>query len=90
MRQVTASEAAGWCEGVLYGPDISITRQWRSDSREVAEGDAFAAIKGAKTDGHLYLRSVVERGASLLLIDIDEVDTVFSAIKHLVNQMEGK
>ena len=79
MRQVTASEAAGWCEGVLYGPDISITRQWRSDSREVAEGDAFAAIKGAKTDGHLYLRSVVERGASLLLIDIDEVDNAAAA-----------
>ncbi len=85
MRQVTASEAAGWCEGVLYGPDISITRQWRSDSREATEGDAFVAIKGTKTDGHLYLRSVVERGASLLLIDIDEVDNASLAADNFKN-----
>ena len=76
MKTISASEAAGWCEGVLYGPDISITRQWRSDSREVVKGDAFAAIKGAKTDGHMYIRSVIEQGASLLLVDRDEIPKV--------------
>ena len=35
MRNVKASEAAGWCGGKLYGPDAELRRAWRSDSRLV-------------------------------------------------------
>lgn len=63
------SDAALWCGGKYFGPDAGLCRVWRHDSREVCPGDAFAALKGESSDGHLYLRKAVERGASLLLID---------------------
>jgi UDP-N-acetylmuramoyl-tripeptide--D-alanyl-D-alanine ligase len=69
-----ASEAAEFCGGKLFGPDIQICRQWRSDSRDVAPGDAFVAINGAKTDGHLFILQAIERGAKLLFIDLDKME----------------
>lgn len=76
MRRVTASEAAGWCEGRLYGTDADLSRRWQSDSRDIKPGDAFVAIKGAKTDGHIFLNQVVERGAKLLLVSLAEIDNI--------------
>ena len=43
--------------------DISI------DSRHVGPGDGFFAIRGERFDGHDYLRSAVDKGASILIID---------------------
>lgn len=36
---------------------------YKSDSRKVEPGDLFFAIKGEKTDGHLYIEDVAKRGA---------------------------
>lgn len=38
-------------------------RQVQIDSREVEEGDLFFALKGDKSDGHLYLAEAKARGA---------------------------
>jgi len=73
MPEIRSSEAAGWCGGAHYGPDTYISRPWKIDSRDVAPGDAFVAVKGAKTDGHLYVHQAIERGAQLLLVDMDQV-----------------
>ena len=69
MRIVKASEAAGWCGGKLYGPDAELRRVWRSDSRDVGPGDAFVALRGARTDGHLYIRQTIKQGAAMVLLD---------------------
>lgn len=42
--------------------DVEITRHV-SDSRDVCPGAVFYALKGEKTDGHLYLQQVKEAGA---------------------------
>ena len=43
------------------------------DSREIKEGYLFVAIKGVKTDGHLYIPKAVELGASAVICeDADE------------------
>jgi len=68
------SEAAELCGGKLLGPDIEICRSWRSDSRDVAPGDAFVAINGAKTDGHLFITQAIERGAKLLFVEVDKIE----------------
>ncbi len=73
MRDIRSSEVAEWCNGRLFGPDIQLSRSWKSDSRDIAPGDAFVAIKGAKTDGHLYVHQAIERGAQLLLVDISNM-----------------
>lgn len=75
-RTPRASDAAEWCCGKLYGPDISLTRTWSGDSRELGRGDAFVAIKGARTDGHLYIDRAVERGAALLLVEASKLNDI--------------
>jgi|GEM_PF-1558237 len=42
-----------------------------TDSREVLAGDLFVALRGAFTDGAMYLGEALERGASALLMPFD-------------------
>ncbi len=37
------------------------------DSRSVSNGDIFIAIKGTQTDGHNYIDSAIEQGASVII-----------------------
>jgi len=39
------------------------------DSRQVAPGSLFVALRGASTDGHRYLAQAIENGAAALLVD---------------------
>jgi len=41
------------------------------DSREAFEGCVFVALKGERTDGHLYVRQALERGARLAVVERD-------------------
>ena len=65
----TVSDAAAACGGISYGPEAEAARAWRCDSREVRAGDGFAAIRGAKTDGHLYIKQAAEQGARVVLAE---------------------
>lgn len=73
MGTLMASEAAEFCGGIIYGPDREICGQWRSDNRDVERGDVFAALCGEKTDGHLFVKNAIERGASMVLVNCDKV-----------------
>jgi UDP-N-acetylmuramoyl-tripeptide--D-alanyl-D-alanine ligase len=42
---------------------------WSIDSRTIAPGDCFFALRGPTHDGHDYVASVFERGASLAIVD---------------------
>ncbi len=44
-----------------------------NDSRNVSEGSLFICIKGAVSDGHQYAPQVIEKGASVLVVE-DEVE----------------
>ena len=39
------------------------------DSRKVKPGNLFVAIKGTQVDGHNYIASVIEKGASAILVE---------------------
>lgn len=39
------------------------------DSRNVQAGDLFVALRGEKTDGHLYAQQALQRGASAFLVE---------------------
>src|SRR3989304_8478873 len=39
------------------------------DSRSVSKGTLFVAIKGLKTDGHLYIKNALEQGAAAILAE---------------------
>ncbi|RLB05952.1 MAG: UDP-N-acetylmuramoyl-L-alanyl-D-glutamate--2,6-diaminopimelate ligase [Deltaproteobacteria bacterium] len=38
-------------------------------SHSVKEGDLFVAIKGAKTDGHFFIKEAVKRGAKAIIVE---------------------
>lgn len=76
METAGSYEAAEYIGGRLYGPDARLCRTWRCDSRDVAPGDAFVALKGEKTDGHLYVHQAIERGARLLLVEQSEIENL--------------
>lgn len=40
------------------------------DSRKVAAGSVFVAIKGTQTDGHAYIAKAVEMGAAAIVCDV--------------------
>jgi UDP-N-acetylmuramoyl-L-alanyl-D-glutamate--2,6-diaminopimelate ligase len=39
------------------------------DSRKVTKGSVFAAIKGAQMDGHSFITTAIERGASIIVCE---------------------
>ncbi|MGN0480723.1 MAG: Mur ligase family protein, partial [Lachnospiraceae bacterium] len=47
--------------------DVEITGL-TSDSRKVVAGSVFVCIKGAVSDGHMYLADVIEKGAAAVVI----------------------
>lgn len=54
--------------GRLYGDDV-LVRGVQHDSRRVVPGDCFAALRGARYDGHDFAAEAVSRGAVAILAE---------------------
>lgn len=67
MRPFLLSDAAAWCEGRLLGADASV-RSVTIDSRSVAAGSLFVALRGEQVDGHDFVANAAERGAAAALV----------------------
>src|SRR3569833_3045229 len=61
LDQVRAVTGARWIDA---GESNPLVRGWSIDSRSVAEGDLFFAIKGERHDGHRYISEVLSKGAA--------------------------
>ena len=71
MHQVKISEILQWTDADLVGilgPDIA-PQAVVTDSRSVAEGDLFIALRGERFDGHDFVEAAFERGASAALVE---------------------
>jgi len=44
----------------------------QSDSRKVSEGTLFVAVKGTAVDGHAFIQSAIEKGATAILCEEEE------------------
>ena len=58
------------------GTDDPTIRGVRYDSRQVAPGDLFVALRGANSDGHDFLERAVALGAAALLVEEAPSDAV--------------
>ncbi len=68
MIELTAADVANVVGGVLDGdPDVVITGEVQTDSRNVRVGDLFFAMPGTVTDGHRYAAEAVDAGAALVI-----------------------
>lgn len=62
------SEAARATHGTLRGGDVRFTAV-TSDSRKVAPGDLFVALKGPRLDGHDFVAQSQKRGAVAAMVE---------------------
>ena len=65
---MSLSEAARFAEGRLNGAD-AVFSGVSTDSRSLARGELFVAIRGERYDGHEFLGMAQEKGAAGALID---------------------
>lgn len=65
LKDAMRARVSGQPAGTVAGVSI--------DSRTIAAGDAFFAIKGDRVDGHDYVASALERGAALAVVAEDRL-----------------
>jgi murE/murF fusion protein len=49
-------------------------RRVRDDSRAVATGDVFVAVRGLTVDGHIFARAAVDQGAAAIVVEAPRAD----------------
>lgn len=68
--EITAGDIIMPIQGELTsGRADSILRGLSTDTRKIAPGQVFLALRGERFDGHDFLEKAVEEGASCLIID---------------------
>ncbi|CAG9178313.1 UDP-N-acetylmuramoyl-tripeptide--D-alanyl-D-alanine ligase [Cupriavidus pampae] len=76
----TLQQAAAWIDGGrVLGDATQAFSRVHTDSRTVAPGDLFVALRGERFDAHDFLADVVARGAAAVLVSRD-VDVGVPAI----------
>jgi UDP-N-acetylmuramoyl-tripeptide--D-alanyl-D-alanine ligase len=65
---LSLSAAAKALNAETSGADVTLEGV-TTDSRAVAAGDLFVALKGERFDGHNYVRQVIEQGAVAALVE---------------------
>src|SRR5438445_8410318 len=70
--QFALKEVAGWL-GVSLATQV-VVGGWSVDTRTLAPGDLFFALRGPVHDGHEHVAEAFERGAVAAVVDRD-VDT---------------
>ena len=72
MDTATAARAV---EGRMLGANVRFTRV-ATDTRTLAPGDLFVALKGERFDGHDFVDAARERGAAAALVALDRADAL--------------
>ena len=68
---MSLAEAAAAMHARLHGADARFSGV-STDSRTIARGELFFAIRGERFDGHRFVQSAAERGAAAAVVDADE------------------
>jgi UDP-N-acetylmuramoyl-tripeptide--D-alanyl-D-alanine ligase len=68
MKPVLLSQLAQWCGGRLHGADLPV-HAVGIDSRELAPGSLFVALRGERVDGHDFVAAAANAGAVAALVE---------------------
>jgi UDP-N-acetylmuramoyl-tripeptide--D-alanyl-D-alanine ligase len=83
MDTATAARAI---DGVLRGSNAWFTGV-STDSRSLAPGDLFVAIKGDTFDGHDFVSQAFERGAAAAIVAIDRAAELAATVRNAAETM---
>jgi UDP-N-acetylmuramoyl-tripeptide--D-alanyl-D-alanine ligase len=78
MDTLTAAQAMN---GALHGPNAWFDGV-STDSRSLAPGDLFVAIRGDKFDGHDYVSQAFDRGAVAAIVAADRAAALAATIRN--------
>ena len=74
--QLSVAEAARIVSGTVAGaPDVQLTGA-EVDSRRVRQGDLFVALRGARSDGHVFVTDALSVAAAALVRYDAEFDSI--------------
>jgi UDP-N-acetylmuramoyl-tripeptide--D-alanyl-D-alanine ligase len=68
MKRTPLSLIAHWAGGEIHGDDVAIDAI-SNDTRTLASGSLYVALRGERFDGHAFAADALARGASALLVD---------------------
>ncbi len=69
MKTLTLLQIAEWVDGALIqGTPSATVSSISTDSRKVAAGELFVALKGDRLDAHKFLGDVAGAGAAAMLV----------------------
>jgi len=78
MRPLMLSQLALWCEGRHLGHDVEV-QAVTTDSRAMAPGSLFVALRGERFDAHDFVHDAAAHGAVALLVH-HEVDSTLPTV----------
>lgn len=89
MKKLTLREIAHSCKGKLFG-DKSITiDRIETDSRNVEKNTLFAAIPGARADGHDFIKDCRKKGMACALCEkVPDCDTPYILVKSTLQALK--
>lgn len=67
--RLTLAEVAAATGGLVSGDAATEVSSFHTDSRQLAAGGLFVALKGAEQDGHRYLEAAFANGAAAALVE---------------------
>ena len=80
----TIDEISAVCGGEWIAlPTATMVEGVNDDSRSVAKGNLFVALKGELADGHKYVLNAARAGAACLLVERAPQDAELTEIKQL-------
>ena len=79
MRMMTTQVAAAATGGEIRGTVVEFNRV-TTDSRKIATGDLFIALRGEHFDGHDFVHTALAAGAAAVMIDSAAASAVSPAI----------
>jgi UDP-N-acetylmuramoyl-tripeptide--D-alanyl-D-alanine ligase len=66
LLEILGATDGGQIGGTFVGNAFST---FHTDSREIAQGGVFFALRGAEMDGHDFVQDAIERGAGVLVVE---------------------
>ncbi|WP_305806083.1 UDP-N-acetylmuramoyl-tripeptide--D-alanyl-D-alanine ligase [Stenotrophomonas sp. YIM B06876] len=69
MKRTPLSLIAHWAGGEVHGEDVSVDAIG-TDTRVLAPGSLYVALRGERFDGHDFVADAIARGADALLVEV--------------------
>jgi UDP-N-acetylmuramoyl-tripeptide--D-alanyl-D-alanine ligase len=70
MEKLHAEKISAWMKGKLFGDPKASADKAGTDTRTLEKGSLFFAIKGEHFDGHRFIPTAFEKGASIVVSEI--------------------